>query len=265
MMKRTLAVSAALYIALFLIPMLTVGQLGPIPENGPEAAPPPPADPDGRHGTPPPAAGPVAAAAPEPAPLPSPAPADELITVLVGGTPQVLPLRDFLAGAVAAEMPALYPEEALKAQAVAIRTLALYTKDKPYHENARICDDWECCLAYAPLAERAEGWGGQFEEFAQKITAAVDATDGAAIYYMDEPIEALFFAATDGHTRSAAEVWGGEAPYLQRVESAWDVEFPGGAKGHGVGMSQFGARQMALAGHTYEEILLWYYTDVVVR
>jgi stage II sporulation protein D len=246
-MKRTLAVSAALYIALFLIPLLSAGQIPSPPEE---------------DESPPPSVSPAAEETPPPSFVPQTA--GETVTVLVDGTPLELTLREFLTGAVAAEMPALYPVEALKAQAVAIRTIAVYAKDKPYHENAMLCAVWECCLAYAPLSVREQDWGERFEEFAQKITAAVDETDGVIITYEGEPIEAVFFAATDGRTRSSAEVWGGELPYLQSVESAFDAEFPGGPRGHGVGMSQFGARQLALEGLSYAEILKWYYTGVEV-
>jgi stage II sporulation protein D len=251
-MKRTLAVSFALYLAVFLIPLLTAGQTPP---------------PDGEVETPPPpAVSPVIAETPAPAPAePSPLPPSDLtITVLMDGIPQDIAFRDFLLGSVAAEMPALYPEEALKAQAVAIRTFAMYARSRPYHENAWLCANWECCLAFYPLGEREADWGERYDEYAQKIKDAVDETAGIVILYEGEPIEAVFFAATDGRTRSAAEVWGGEVPYLQSVGSDFDLDFPNGPRGHGVGMSQFGARQLALRGFTYEEILQWYYTGVEI-
>ncbi|MGH2348669.1 MAG: SpoIID/LytB domain-containing protein, partial [bacterium] len=40
------------------------------------------------------------------------------------------------------------------------------------------------------------------------------------------------------------------------------VEFNGRGSGHGVGMSQWGARGQALLGRTYLEILRYYYTGV---
>ena len=41
--------------------------------------------------------------------------------------------------------------------------------------------------------------------------------------------------------------------------------FEGRGFGHGVGLSQWGAHAMAQAGHTYREILQFYYTDVAVQ
>ncbi|MCL2004243.1 MAG: SpoIID/LytB domain-containing protein [Oscillospiraceae bacterium] len=255
-MKRTLAVSFALYLAVFLVPLLAGGKLPAPVETAAETTPSPAAVPFAEKPAP---------SSPPVSPSPSPAPPPGYtITVLVEGTPEEISLRGFLLGAVAAEMPALYPEEALKAQTVAIRTFALYAQSRPYHENARLCADWECCLAFSPLEGREADWGEQYEEYARKIEAAVDETAGVVILYEGEPIEAVFFAATDGRTRSAAEVWGGEVPYLQSVGSDFDLEFANGPRGHGVGMSQFGARQLALRGLGYEEILKWYYTGVEI-
>ena len=34
--------------------------------------------------------------------------------------------------------------------------------------------------------------------------------------------------------------------------------------GHGVGMSQYGANELARQGKTWQEILMWYYADITV-
>ena len=39
----------------------------------------------------------------------------------------------------------------------------------------------------------------------------------------------------------------------------------GAGNGHNVGMSQYGARAMALLGMTYQDILHFYYTDIVIE
>jgi stage II sporulation protein D len=44
-----------------------------------------------------------------------------------------------------------------------------------------------------------------------------------------------------------------------RIVMASDLVVRGDGWGHGVGMSQYGARSMALAGHGFEEILAFYY------
>ncbi|MDR1669414.1 MAG: SpoIID/LytB domain-containing protein [Oscillospiraceae bacterium] len=259
-MKRALIVSFALFLAAFAIPLLTAGQQPAAGDTNPS-----PAEQTSPAPSPPPEA-PTPAA--EETPLSGntePPITDTVIPILHDGGIRQIPLRDYLYGALTAEMPPLYPEEALKAQAVAIRTLVCYASEHPYHGEAWLCSDPECCLAYAPLEDNRASWGDEYDTYAAIARAAVDSTDGEVIAYLGEPIEAVFFSASPGgKTRSAAEVWGAEVPYLQSVDSPFDDDFPGGAHGHGVGMSQFGARQLALDGMTYKEILLWYYTGVEV-
>ena len=43
------------------------------------------------------------------------------------------------------------------------------------------------------------------------------------------------------------------------------ITFKGNGWGHGVGMSQYGALNMAKAGHNFREILEFYYTDARVE
>lgn len=263
-MKRTLIVSFALFLAAFAIPLLAAGQPSGIGDTTPSP----------NEQSPPTTPDTVSPSPGEPSPLLPETPistgaeslgADDIIPILYEGSVLNIPLRDYLYGAVTAEMPALYPEEALKAQAVAIRTLVCYASEHPYHGEALLCSDWECCLAFAPIEENRASWGDEYDTYASYVRAAVDNTDGEIITYLDEPIEAMFFSASPGgRTRSAAEVWGAEVPYLQSVDSPFDVDFPGGPHGHGVGMSQFGARQLALDGLTYREILRWYYTGVEI-
>ena len=62
------------------------------------------------------------------------------ITVLIHGDVHEMTLEDYTAGALAAEMPASFPEEALKAQAVAARTFAVYKQSlgtDTQHPNGR--------------------------------------------------------------------------------------------------------------------------------
>ena len=42
------------------------------------------------------------------------------------------------------------------------------------------------------------------------------------------------------------------------------ITFAGRGWGHNIGMSQFGAKAMAEQGHTYQQILQFYYTGITV-
>ena len=135
--------------------------------------------------------------APEPAAQPVPsvtassavAPDSETaITALSGGALVETTMADWLPGVVAAEMPASFAPEALRAQAVAARTY--------YARNMA------------------------------RIRQAVTDTDGQYLTYGGQLIRAVFHASSAGATESSAALWSGDAPYLVSVtspETAQDV------------------------------------------
>lgn len=150
------------------------------------------------------------------------------LTVLIGGEERTMTLGDYLWGVVAAEMPAGFEQQALNAQAAAARTYTVY--QMLHHTAAHaadLCDDVGCCQAWISREERAEKWAGEdADALSAKITQAVADTDGMAVCYEGAPIQALFHAASAAFTRSAAEVFGEELPYLQSVESPEGDEVP---------------------------------------
>ena len=135
-----------------------------------------------------------------------------------------LPIDEYLYGVVAAEMPAEYELEALKAQAVAARTYTIYkiTNAKGKHENADICDDSTCCQAWISKDDRIKKWQEQNRENNwEKIVTAVNSTAGKIITYNNEPIDAFFHANSGGVTETVSNVWGGtDLPYLKSVETS---------------------------------------------
>lgn len=144
-------------------------------------------------------------------------------------TVETITLADYLWGVVAAEMPASFSGEALKAQAVAARTYCLYQRagagDK--HPGADVCTDSACCQAYLTREQAAAAWGENAQRYADKITAAVSDTDGLLCLYNGQPIDAVFFSSAAGKTSDAAQVWGSDVPYLSSVESPEGEEVPG--------------------------------------
>lgn len=148
---------------------------------------------------------------------------EQRVTVLAEGSPREMNLEDYVAGVVAAEISPTFPPEALKAQAVAARTYALYKMQagRPeQHENADVCDDYRHCAAYIDLKTAASGrWGDQAEAYENAITEAVKATAGEVVQYEGKPIIAVFSAASSARTETSADVWGSDVPYLQTVES----------------------------------------------
>ena len=139
------------------------------------------------------------------------------VLLLRDGQVMRMRLDEYLVGVVAAEMPALFPEEALKAQAVAARTYTYNRMIYPSHDGADVCDNPAHCKAYTDPAEYAARFGD--DTFINKINAAVNSTDAITVMYDNEPIVAVFHAISGGRTERAADVWGGDLPYLQSVES----------------------------------------------
>lgn len=133
-----------------------------------------------------------------------------------------LSLDNYLYGVVAAEMPASYELEALKAQAVVARTYTIYKiVNGSKHENADICDNPSCCQAWISKENRFNRWENEDKEANwQKIVLAVDSTAGNYITYNGEPINALFHSNSGGKTELPINVWGGDYPYLVSVETS---------------------------------------------
>lgn len=137
-------------------------------------------------------------------------------------------MEDYLWGVVAAEMPASFEPEALKAQACAARTYTaiLQNKAEKKHQNADICGDSSCCQAYIPREDAQARWGLKAKAYTKKIQDAVNATDGLGILYDGKPIQALFFSSAAGKTVDAVEVWGNSVAYLKSVSSPEGAEVP---------------------------------------
>ena len=79
-----------------------------------------------------------------------------------------MPLEEYLCGVVAAEMPASFEPEALKAQAIAARTftlrhLAACGGTPCGRLGADICTDSACCQSYRSPEQLAEKWGTDAE------------------------------------------------------------------------------------------------------
>ena len=146
-----------------------------------------------------------------------------VLTVEVEGENVEMKLSDYLVGVVAAEMPAAFEAEALKAQTTAARTYTLYQmahgSGEKHSGGADLCDDPLCCQAYLGEERLRENWGAAAEENLNKIAAAEEATDGYVILYGGEPILAVFHSSSAYGTEDAAAAWSASVPYLQRVES----------------------------------------------
>ena len=144
------------------------------------------------------------------------------------GTVIELTMEDYLFGVVAAEMPASFELEALKAQTCAARTYTVRKQNNPTqaHPDADVCTDTGCCQAYVTREAAETRWGLSAGEYSQKIAQAIAETDGMGILYQGQPIQAVFFSSAPGYTVDAVEVWGNSVDYLKSVESPEGEEVP---------------------------------------
>ncbi len=250
-----------------------------------------------------------------------------------------LDLEEYLRGVIASEVPPDWEFEALKAQAVASRTYALYEKrtagKRPYHILATV------------TSQVYNGVTGEHE----RVVRAVKETKGLILTYRGKVIPAFYHADCGGHTENADGMWGIDAPYLKGVDcecqdiikdglwekrlglshvadslrrqgyrvddiadmsiegitpagrvrnviirsdrgtlsvpaeslraalghtvipslffelelSEGEAVFSGRGRGHGVGLCQWGAKEMAGRGHDFKSILSHYYPGAVLE
>lgn len=142
-----------------------------------------------------------------------------------------LDLEEYIKGVVAAEMPAAFHLEALKAQSVAARTYAVsrsirFAEGHPDHKSAPLCTDVHC-QAYLSLDELRTIHGDSWiENYWEKIESAVQITQGQLIYYDGKVAEPLYHSTSGGMTEDAVNVFATETPYLKAVASPHEEEAP---------------------------------------
>jgi stage II sporulation protein D len=135
-----------------------------------------------------------------------------------------LEMETYIAGVVAAEMPASFELDALKAQAVAARTFALKRMNTPnsnvtaLYPKAQITTSPATCQAWISDDEQRERWGKDYTKWHQKIIQAVTETAGEVLCYDGVLIDPVYHASCGGGaTESAEYVWGNAKPYLVSV------------------------------------------------
>lgn len=244
----------------------------------------------------------------------------------------ILDLEDYLLSVLPSEMPATWPAEALKAQAVAARSYAVANLGKHAKDGFDVKATIEDQVYSGVSAER------------DSTNRAVAETEGVVIKFGGKVITAFFHSAGGGFTELSENVWGRNLPYLKSVPDyddasphfAWTRQFTpdslekafgqdlgqilnvmiltrssanrvqdallvgsngtryvtgdvlrsalklpstvfnvgcdengytfaGRGFGHGLGLSQWGAKALAEQGYNAAQILTYYYKDVSVE
>ena len=126
-------------------------------------------------------------------------------------------LEDYLYGVVPVEMPPTWAENALKAQAVASRTYALYIKGKSKDKG------------YDLVATTASQVYGGLDAETAASNKAVDATRGEIITHNGRLTIAYFHSNSGGFTESAKDVWVADLRYLKGIRDPYSDNIPGGS------------------------------------
>lgn len=237
------------------------------------------------------------------------------------GTVVEMPIEEYCVGMLAKEIPASYEEEALKAQAILVRT-DVYKKINESGSDTVLEDD------FWTQKQMEKAWGGKYSKYYHKLEKVWSETEGQVLNYGDTLALTPFFRLSNGWTRDAKEVLESEDyPYLKIVECPDDIEaekqlqtvtvddmdveitatdtagyvlnvrvgqenvsgeeFRNTYKlasgcftlqrcngqirittrgiGHGLGLSQYEANQMAKNGKTYEEILQYFFEGTEIK
>ncbi len=156
-------------------------------------------------------------------------------------------IESYIKGVLPSEMPSSWESEALKAQAIAARSYALANLGKRADYGYDLYDTPE-----------DQAYGGASSE-TQKTNEIVDNTKGLVLIYDLKIIPAYYFASAGGHSVSASKAWGNDLPFIRSVPS-----YDGHVKknGHGVGMSQHGANNLAKKGYNAYQILQYFYKNI---
>lgn len=144
------------------------------------------------------------------------------------GSVKTLKMREYVIGSLSGEMSASYHKEALKAQAVACYTFALYvaSREEKRPEGADISDDSTVYQSYIDENARKKKWGDDFEKNEKIMSEAVDEVFGQYLEYDGKPAMAAYHAMCSGKTESAANVWGKSVSYLKSTVSSGDKLAP---------------------------------------
>lgn len=141
------------------------------------------------------------------------------IKLNTNGVIQEIELETYIIGVVAAEMPASFNIEALKAQAIAARTYAMKKTSKGVVLKNSTSDQ-----VYKTTAQMKSNWGASYSTYYNKVKKAVNATAGLVLKYNGEYIDAQYSSMTNGKTELPEYVWSFSRPYLQCVSSEWDKQ-----------------------------------------
>ncbi len=140
---------------------------------------------------------------------------DKVVVLKTEDSTEKMELEKYLVGVVACEMPVLYGSEALKTQAIASRTYAVY-KSNNNLSIATTTDD-QCYISDDVMKEK---WGNKYEEYKAIVERAVNDTKGTIITKDDKVLVTFYFSTSNGYTEDSMSVF--KTAGIEGVSSSWD-------------------------------------------
>ncbi len=125
----------------------------------------------------------------------------------------IINLEEYLFSVVPAEMPAWWPDEALKAQTIAARSYALSHLGKHSKEGYDLCDTVHCAAYNGVKSET------------NKTNQLIIETMGEIAIYNNKPITAVFSSNSGGYSENSKEIWGNEYAYLSGANNMLDLKY----------------------------------------
>lgn len=117
-----------------------------------------------------------------------------------------LDVEDYVRAVVGEEMDYRWPVEALKAQAVAARTYALYRKNKA------ACGEYDLCSTTSSQMFTGDA------RYKEGPAIAVEATKGLVLALDGSIVETVYSSCCGGRTESAGDIWDSKSVYLKSVD-----------------------------------------------
>lgn len=113
----------------------------------------------------------------------------------------LIPLEEYVEGALAASISAESGMETLKAQAVILRTLCIKAWEEEGDPEAETVTAAQVGQKYLDAAQRRQLWGENYEENQSKMEEAVRLTEGMYLTLDGKTLEPAYFQLSAGKTR----------------------------------------------------------------
>lgn len=135
---------------------------------------------------------------------------------------------DYIVGVLAGEMSPDTPKEALKAQAVAAYTYAIYKRNIRIEKgnDYDLTSDHSKDQQYLSKTEQVALWQENYQKNRKILEDAVREVEGTVITFSGRAILSVYHSVSSGKTEAAEDVWNTPYPYLQAVESTGDLLAP---------------------------------------